>query len=38
MCTKYNTQSEKLILPKENSILKFNKINEMIKTPFTIVL
>ena len=36
LCAKYNTQSEKLILPKENSILKFNKINEMIKTPFTI--
>ena len=36
LCVKYNTQSEKLVLPKENSILKFNKINEMIKTPFTI--
>ena len=36
LCIKYNTKSEKLILPKENSILKFDKINEMIKTPFTI--
>ena len=36
VCIKYNTKSEKLVLPKENSILKFNKINEMIKTPFTI--
>ena len=33
LCVKYNTQSEKLALPNENSILKFNKINEMIKTP-----
>ena len=36
LCIKYNTKSEKLVLPKENSILKFNKINEMMKTPFTI--
>ena len=36
LCVKYNTKSEKLVLPNENSILKFNKINEMIKTPFTI--
>ena len=36
LCIKHNTKSEKLVLPKENSILKFNKINEMIKTPFTI--
>ena len=36
LCIKYNTKSEKLVLPKENSILKFNKINEIIKTPFTI--
>ena len=36
LCVKYNTKNEKLILPKEDSILKFNKINEMIKTPFTI--
>ena len=36
LCIKYNKNSEKLVLPKENSILKFNKINEMIKTPFTI--
>ena len=35
-CLKYNTKSEKLVLPKEHSILKFNKINELIKTPFTI--
>ena len=36
LCVKYNTKSEKLVLPNENSILKFNKINEIIKTPFTI--
>ena len=36
LCVKYNTKSEKLILPKEDSILKFNKINEMIRTPFTV--
>ena len=36
LCVKYNTKSEKLVLPNENTILKFNKINEMIKTPFTI--
>ena len=36
LCVKYNTKSEKLLLPKENSILKFSKINKMIKTPFTI--
>ena len=35
-CVKYNKKSEKLILPKENSVLKFNKIDQMIKTPFTI--
>ena len=35
LCVKYNTKTEKLILPKEDSILKFNKINEMIRTPFT---
>ena len=34
LCTKYNKKNEKLILPKENSILKFNKIDQMIKTPF----
>ena len=33
---KYNKKCEKLILPNENSILKFEKINQMIKTPFTI--
>ena len=36
LCIKYNKKSEKLILPKENSVLKFNKIVQMIKTPFTI--
>ena len=36
LCVKYNTRCEKLVLPNGNSILKFNKINEMIKTPFTI--
>ena len=36
LCLKYNTKSEKLVLPKEQSILKFNKIDQMIKTPFTI--
>ena len=36
LCLKYNKKSEKLILPKENSILKFEKIEHMIKTPFTI--
>ena len=34
LCIKYNTK--KLVLPKEHSILKFNKIDQMIKTPFTI--
>ena len=36
LCLKYNKISEKLVLPKENSILKFEKIEHMIKTPFTI--
>ena len=36
LCLKYNKKSEKLILPNENSILKFEKINHMIKAPFTI--
>ena len=36
LCIKYNTKSEKLVLPKEYSILKFNKIDHMIKIPFTI--
>ena len=36
LCLKYNKKSEKLILPKENSILKFEKTEHMIKTPFTI--
>ena len=36
LCIKCNKKSEKLVLPKEHSILKFNKIDQMIKTPFTI--
>ena len=36
LCLKYNKKSEKLILPNEDSILKFEKIKYMIKTPFTI--
>ena len=36
LCLKYNKKSEKLISPNENSILKFEKINQMIKTPFII--
>ena len=36
LCIKYNKKNEKLILPKEHSILKFNKIDQMIKIPFTI--
>ena len=36
LCLKYNKKSKKLILPDENSILKLDKINQMIKTPFTI--
>ena len=36
LCLKYNKKSEKIILPKEKSILKFEKIEYMIKTPFTI--
>ena len=36
LCIKYNTKSEKLVLPEGNSILKFNKIDQMIKTPLTI--
>ena len=36
LCLKYNKKSEKIILPKEKSILKFQKIEHMIKTPFTI--
>ena len=36
LCLKYNKKSEKLILPKENSLLKFDKIERMIKTPFKI--
>ena len=36
LCLKYNKKSEKLILPKENSLLKFEEIEHMIKTPFTI--
>ena len=37
LCLKYNKKSEKLILPKEKSILKFEKIEHMIKTPFTYI-
>ena len=36
LCIKYNKESEKSILPKENSVLKFQTIDQMIKTPFTI--
>ena len=36
LCIKYNKKSEKLILPNEHSILKLNKIDQMIKTSFTI--
>ena len=36
LCLKYNKKSEKIILPKEKSILKFEKIEHMIKTPFTV--
>ena len=36
LCLKYNKKSEKIILPKEKSILNFEKIEDMIKTPFTI--
>ena len=36
LCLKCNKKSEKLVLPNENSILKFQKIDQMIKTPFTI--
>ena len=36
LCLKYNKKSEKIILPKEKSILKFEKIEHMIKSPFTI--
>ena len=36
LCLKYNKKSENLVLPKEKSILKFEKIEHMIKTPLTI--
>ena len=36
LCIKYNRKSEKLVLPKENSKLKFKNIDQMIKAPFTI--
>ena len=36
LCLKFNKKSEKLMLPNENSILKFEKINHMIKSPFII--
>ena len=35
LCLKYNKKSEVLILP-QNEILQFEKINQMIKQPFTI--
>ena len=38
LCIKYNTKSEKLVLPKENSILKFNKISEMIRIQFAFIM
>ena len=36
LCLKFNKKNEKIILPKEKSILKFEKIEHMIKLPFTI--
>ena len=36
LCFKFNKKSEKIILPKEKSILNFEKIEDMIKSPFTI--
>ena len=33
---KYNKRLENIILPPENSKLKFKKINHMIKSPFTV--
>ena len=36
LCLKYNKKSEKITLLKEKSILKFEKIEHMIKTAFTI--
>ena len=36
LCMKYNKRLEKIILPPENSKLKFKKINHMIKSVFTI--
>ena len=36
LCSKYNKKSEKQILLEKNSITKFEKIEHMIKTPFTI--
>ena len=36
LCLKYHKKSEKLVLPKEHSLSKFQKIDQMIKTPFTI--
>ena len=37
LCIKYNTKSKKLVLPNENTILKFNKINEMINTIYNLL-
>ena len=36
LCIKHSKKSEKLLLPNENSISKFQKIDQMSKTPFTI--
>ena len=36
LCLKYNKKSEKLVLPNENAIIKFQKIDQMIKTLFKI--
>ena len=36
LCIRYNKRLEKIILPEEGSKLEFEKINHMIKIPFTI--
>ena len=38
LCLKYNKKSEKLILPRENSLLKFEKIEHMIKNLLQFIL
>ena len=38
LCLQYNKKSEKLILPKEKSILKFEKIEHMIKNTIHYIL